>query len=108
MSNFKQDILQSLAENKETAEDIQAIRILSELDSYSYGDPEPRNSPYLVAGETHCHDTTRILNLLDYEYDSGFGSIDCHDIIIWTPETVYFIHEYDGATSLTYLPRNPS
>lgn len=49
-----------------------------------------------------------VLDALDYSYDSGYGSQDCHDINIWTADKVYYIHEYDGSTSLDYQPRNPS
>src|SRR6185437_5638479 len=44
---------------------------------------------------------------LDYEYDSGFGGQDCHSVTIWTPTRVIFVHEYDGATGLTWVPRHP-
>jgi hypothetical protein len=44
---------------------------------------------------------------LDYPYDSGYGSADCHDINIWTVEKVWYIHEYDGSTSLQSVSRNP-
>ena len=44
---------------------------------------------------------------LDYEYDSGFGSQDCHNIYIWTPTRVIYIHEYDGSTWPEAVPRNP-
>ena len=43
----------------------------------------------------------------DYIYDAGYGAMDCHDIIFWTADRVYFIHEYDGSTSITWVPRNP-
>lgn len=45
--------------------------------------------------------------LLDYIYDDGFGGADCHAIWLWTPTRVMFVSEYDGSTTLTWVPRNP-
>lgn len=44
---------------------------------------------------------------LDYEYDSGYGSQECHDIILWTKTRIIQVGEYDGATHLYSTPRNP-
>lgn len=48
------------------------------------------------------------LKLLDVDYDHGFGGADCFRIYAWTPNRVFFMHEYDGATSLNWVPRNPT
>ena len=45
--------------------------------------------------------------LLDYLYDRGFGLSDCNAIYAWTPTRVLFVHEYDGATGVHWLPRSP-
>lgn len=45
---------------------------------------------------------------LDYEYDSGFGGADCHAVVAWGDLCVYFVHEYDGATSIASVPRSPT
>lgn len=45
--------------------------------------------------------------LLDYPYYSGFGPMDCHDIVAWTETQVIYIHEYDGSVSFHYQLRNP-
>lgn len=45
--------------------------------------------------------------LIDYEYHSGFGGADCHAVIAWGEKFVYFVHEYDGATGIQKVPRNP-
>ncbi len=44
---------------------------------------------------------------LNYEYDDGYGGADCHAIYAWTPSRVLFVHEYDGSTTVTSVPRNP-
>lgn len=50
----------------------------------------------------------RAFPVLNYEYDDGFGSQDCHDIWAWTPTRVLFVREYDGATSIGSAPRYPT
>ncbi len=47
------------------------------------------------------------LKKLDQEFDDGFGGADCFPIFAWTKSWVFFIHEYDGATSLNRVPRHP-
>jgi len=44
---------------------------------------------------------------LDYQFDDGFGGADCHPITAWTATRVFFVHEYDGATSIAWVPRHP-
>lgn len=44
---------------------------------------------------------------IDYEYDSGFGGADCHAVVAWGERYVYYVHEYDGATGIQKMPRNP-
>jgi hypothetical protein len=46
-------------------------------------------------------------SMLDYEFDSGYGSAGCHAITAWTKDKVIFVHEYDGSTCIESLPRNP-
>lgn len=45
---------------------------------------------------------------LDYEYDDGFGGAECHPVYAWTESCILFIHEYDGATCVRKIPRNPT
>lgn len=45
--------------------------------------------------------------MLDYDFNCGYGSGQCHSVIIWTGSRILFIHEYDGSTSLHWQPRNP-
>ena len=52
-------------------------------------------------------DWDSVRGLLDYEYDHGFGGMECHAIVAWTASRVIFVAEYDGATGVESLPRNP-
>ncbi len=47
------------------------------------------------------------LKKLNVDYDNGYGGADCFPIYAWTKSRVFFIHEYDGATGLNWVPRNP-
>ena len=100
---FKQDILDVAGD-----EPILAIKFdyCSLLDNYS-GRPDSR-------WEATKHLTNKLCTweelspFLDYEYDRGYGSMDCHNIVAWTATKVIYIHEYDGSTTVVYLDRNPT
>lgn len=45
--------------------------------------------------------------ILNYKFDDGFGSADAPPIIAFSRDYVLYVHEYDGAESLHWLPRFP-
>lgn len=45
--------------------------------------------------------------MLDYEYNDDFGTQDCDSIYAWTASRVMYVQEYDGSTTVMWLPRNP-
>ena len=45
--------------------------------------------------------------LLSYSYDAGYGGQDCHSIYAWTDNWIVLVSEYDGATHVVKVPRNP-
>lgn len=45
--------------------------------------------------------------MLDYEYDTGYGGVDCDPVYAWTPTRVLFVSQYDGATRVEAIPREP-
>jgi len=47
------------------------------------------------------------LHKLDQNFYSGYGGADCFPMFAWTKSRVFFIHEYDGSTGLSYVPRDP-
>jgi hypothetical protein len=89
VANFKTDI-----ENAAGGEKISAIVV-----GRKEGLPEP------VSGRTLSWEEAG--PILDYEYDDGFGGAECHAIYAWTENRVLFVSEYDGATSVQWLPRHP-
>ena len=109
---FAEDIEAAIIERGEAVASIVAVRILSitadnsdYMLKYETRDPNPRDIPKNLRNKKISWETAR--PLLDYKYDSGFGDQDCHAIHVWTEESVYFIHEYNGSTSVISVPRNP-
>src|SRR5438046_937110 len=45
---------------------------------------------------------------IDQEFDEGYGGADCYPLFAWTRSRIFFIHEYDGAVSLHWVPRFPT
>ena len=104
MANFLDDILKALGSE---LPDVEAISILGPIQSaahYCGGDLRNADLAHLYA-ETLTW--AEAIPHLDYPYDPGFGSMDCHDILIWTKDSIFYVHEYDGSTSLQSFPRNP-
>lgn len=100
MANFLKDIKEVLG-----SEIPEAVKFLSLLDSW-YIKTDPRNiGVEPVVGKIITWEQAQ--PLLDYDYDSGFGTMDCHDIYIWTKDSVFYIHEYDGSTQPVGVPRSP-
>ena len=107
MANLLSDILGALEWHKETTADVQAVVITNNIGELSYvGEKDSRDILLSYLNIPLSWETAA--PLLDYTYDSGFGSQDCHSLYIYTPNNVYYIHEYDGATSVESIPRNPS
>lgn len=42
-----------------------------------------------------------------WSFNGGFGSPRCFAAYIWTDRNVFHVTEYDGATTLFGIPRNP-
>lgn len=97
MSNFKDDILEAA-----NGEEIIGIVIGDiEREYHSKGKPEYKH----IINKLITWDEA--LPILDYEYDTGFGAPDCQAITAWTANYVLFVDNYDGATSVVAMPRNP-
>ena len=47
------------------------------------------------------------LALVNIEFDNGYGGADCFPVYAWTPNFIFAISEYDGATGYHTIPRNP-
>ena len=103
MRNFRDDILTAVE-----GEEILAVRIDGAINYWRF---DPESDPRDVAVKPfygRICTWEEINSALDYQYDAGFGAMDCHDIKLWTPTKVFFIHEYDGSTSIISEFRNPT
>jgi len=81
----------------------------NEPDSKAYG--FQRNGsripiPQELKNKPQTWDTMR--SYLDYNYDDGFGSPECHAVLVYTDKIVVGVSTYDGATGLFSVPRNPT
>jgi len=95
-SNFKEDILEKVGDEVETA----VIIVFGVgYNEKSIHFPEDKlNIPFNLK---------EVINYFDYDYDSGFGGQDCDNIFIFLKKKILFIWEYDGSTSIASVPRNP-
>jgi len=101
MANIKTWLLQ--AEQK-SGEPIEAIVVgTHDDDTYMHNGEQPRHAAQLNRLLTREEG----LDILDKEYDNGYGGPDCFPMYAWTRSRIYLIHEYDGATGPRWLPRNP-
>lgn len=47
-------------------------------------------------------------DLLDAEFDAGYGGEEGVPFLAWSADRIYFPVEYDGSERVDSLPRNPS
>lgn len=99
MSTFAEEI-----ETAANGEPIEAIVLSPARTDFWWGGNERDTPEELTAKPISWSDARP---LLDYEYDSGFGGQDCHSFYAWTAHRILFVSEYDGATSVCVIPRNP-
>jgi len=98
MANIKTWLTEDVAADGQTLEGIVFGRHYNDwIDDYT---PHPAEDT-LVEPEVG-------LAVLDEEFHCGHGGADCRPMFAWTATKVYFIHEYDGATTLVWVPRNPT
>jgi len=45
--------------------------------------------------------------MLDYDFDDGYGGTNGPHFTAWTKDRVYFPVEYDGSENIASVPRNP-
>ena len=101
MANFAEYIKTTLRENNDF-DNVEAVKILAPM----YGlDKRDTDTLRAYIGQKITLDLALVL--LNYNYDNDYGTQDCHNIYIWTKDKVYYVHEYDGATWLEYVDRNP-
>lgn len=98
MGNFREDILDAAGGEEIVGVVISALRGCS-----WYYDSTPAKTDWA----DRVIPWSEAEKILDYDYDDGYGSQDCHNVYVWTPTRVLGVHEYDGSTSISSVPRNP-
>lgn len=91
-------------ESTAEGEPIQAV-VIGKTRWYDYGkeniptwDKQPRGK--VISWE-------KAKEFLDYQFNSGFGAPGCNAIYAWTKSKVIFVSQYDGSTSIEWVPRDP-
>lgn len=99
MGNIKTWLLRA---EENFGEEIEAISIgKHDRDEYRESDRRPEFARKALLSREQG------LQILDEDYDSSYGSADCFPMYAWTKSRVFFVGEYDGATGLDSVPRNP-
>jgi len=101
MANHKTRLLAFEAETGEVIEAI-VVGIHYNREWQCDGSEKPR------ADENIVLDRDTGLAKLDEEYNDGYGGADCYPFYAWSRSWVALVSEYDGATGVTYIPRNPT
>lgn len=99
-ANFKEDIIEAVGEGWRNSE----IIVVDNPDDY-YDDGKPKDFPKDSLGK--LFKLKDVIHYFDYEYNRGFGGRECQNVLIYTEKEVFYVHEYDGSTSLVIIPRHP-
>lgn len=94
MSNLLNDLVEAV-----DGEKILAVQLFNNP-RYEYSGVDPAAA---ILGKVLTFE--EIWPHLNYEYDAGYGTQDCHDFFAWTATRVFFVHEYDGSTWVRNAPR---
>ncbi len=86
-------------------EAIEAV-VIGEWGRGGYREVESNGIPREQIGEVLDWATAK--PLLSYNWDNGFGSPKCHAVAVYTAKFVVMVSQYDGATSLFKVHRNPT
>jgi len=107
-NNFLEDILEALRTCEETEEDIQAVYLCEpRYDEYDL-EYEDKTEVFPKEDFRQCHPWSYCRDKFNYEYYAGYGTVDYHIVVIYTTDTIYYIHEYDGSTKIRWISRNPT
>ena len=92
-------------EEEANGEEIEAV-VIGEMGWGSYGSDRIPNYDAIPKNTVLSWDEAR--KHLDYDFDAGFGAPGCQAVYVWTDTWVLFISQYDGATNIHSIPRNPT
>lgn len=99
MSNLVEWITEMAAE-----EQIESV-VIGEMGWGDYGSEAIPNYSEQPRGKTIPWSEAQ--KFLKYDFDSGYGAPGCNAVYVWTSTKILFVWQYDGATSMCAIPRNP-
>lgn len=85
--------------------DIEAV-VIGEMGWGDYGD-DPEHDRVAKEHQGKILNWNEAKEFLNYEFDDGFGAPECNAVYVWTNNKILLISQYDGATNLYSIPRNP-
>ena len=85
-------------------QDVEAV-VIGEMGWGDYG--SDRIPDYAACPKGKVMTWAEAAPFIGYEFDDGHGAPGCQAIYAWTKDRVIFISQYDGATSVEWVPRNP-
>lgn len=101
MDNAQNDIIEKLRDD----EIIEAV-VFGPWGWDGYGEPDPAPVPESMQGRLLPWNIARTY-MQNWSFYGGFGAPECYAVYIWTSERVFWVTQYDGATSLSWAPRWP-
>lgn len=105
--NLFEDVLEAIQKAEDSELSIEAIVFTSMLEKPWFdGEADPREK-LLPEQLNKPLNWEAARTILDYSYDTGYGSQDCHNFYLYTKKHIFYIHEYDGSTSVVWINRNP-
>lgn len=90
--------------NEVNKDEIEAV-VIGEMGWDDYGSEDVPNYYNQPKGQVITWEEAK--KWLDYDFDGGYGAPGCNAIYVWTTDSILFISQYDGATKIEKIPRNP-
>lgn len=72
----------------------------------AYCEPPDRPVPVDARGRVLSLEEARPY-MVGWSFDGGHGTAECYATWVWTDRRVIWVHEYDGSTHLSWMPRHP-
>ena len=99
--NAYEELLAHLEEN----EQVKAI-VFGPWGWDGYNEPDPPPIPGEKQGKIMPLEEAAPL-MEGWSFSGGFGAPECYAVYIWTTRRIFWVTQYDGATSLSWAPRYP-
>lgn len=101
MSNAYDDLIELLDDD----EKVEAV-VFGHWGGWHSEDGSPYVVPQGIKGKLISINEAKFY-MHGWSFYSGYGDPEAYAVYIWTNKNVIFVHEYDGSTMLSSVPRNP-